>query len=347
MELSATSKIQVAVIGAGHLGRIHAKLLAARNDCKLVAVCDPVPSSRGWIEENLKVPTVPDYMELANSVDAIVVATPTIYHHQVGAWALERGIHTLIEKPIANTVQQAKELGRLASTHGAILQVGHVERFNPVWESLQARIEPKTVRYVESRREGVYTGRSTDIGIVLDLMIHDLDLILSLIDSPLTNIRATGRCVLGQHEDLAIADLEFQNGARAHLRASRISSTAARVMEIQAQREWYELDFSKVSLTATRATETVESGELQADGLDPIERARVKDELFTRWLDRTQTSPPTSNAIQAEHSDFLESIRYGRQPRVSGTAAIRALEVACAITNQITNGNLRILRRAA
>lgn len=347
MDVSPSDKLSLAVVGAGHLGRIHAKLLASRNDCRLVAVCDPIEQSRKWVEENLKVPAFHDPEQIPSRLDGIVIATPTVFHHQVGTWAIQQGIHTLIEKPIAASVQQAKELARLASQHDVRLQVGHVERFNPVWESLRARLEPSSVRYIEARREGVYTGRSTDIGIVLDLMIHDLDLILSVIDSPITSIRATGRCVLGQHEDLAIADLEFQNGARAHLRASRISSAAARVMEIQADREWYELDFSANTLTATRAATAVESGELQADELEPARRAQVKDELFTRWLDRTRISPPAANAIELEHNDFLDSIRRGRQPRVSGASAIRALEVACAITDQIANRQLKVYRRAA
>ena len=347
MDSGPTKKLAVALVGAGHLGRIHAKLLAARSDCHLVGVCDPVAASRTWVQENLGAAVYCDPQEITEPLDAIVIATPTVFHHEVGLWALSRGIHALIEKPIAGSLQQAKELASLAKSNDLRLQVGHVERFNPVWEELQRRLEPSSVRYIESRREGVYTGRSTDIGIVLDLMIHDLDLILSVIDSPVTNIRATGRCVLGRHEDLAIADLEFQNGASAHLRASRISSTAARVMEIQAQRQWYELDFSAGRLTVTQATAEVERGDLQADELEPSLRMKVKDELFTRWLTRNEVSPASANAIEAEHSDFFESIREGREPRVTGLGAIRALEVACAITSQITNSRLRILRPAA
>jgi len=323
MDASPSKNLTVAVVGAGHLGRIHAKLLASRTDCKLLGVCDPVDASRQWVQENLGVPTFRDHLQIDEKIDAIVVATPTVYHHQVGVWALEKGIHTFIEKPIATSVQQAKELVRLAESRNAKLQVGHVERFNPVWEALQERIEPASVQYIESRREGVYTGRSTDIGIVLDLMIHDLDLILSLIDSPVSNIRASGRCVLGEHEDLAIADLEFQNGARAHLRASRISSATARVMEIQSKRQWYDLDFASNTLVCTRVHSEVENGQLRADALEATERAKVKDELFTRWLERTEITPSVGNAIQAEHSDFFESIRSGRVPRVTGSAAIR------------------------
>ena len=347
MDLHTSTKPKLAVIGAGHLGRIHAKLLAARPDCTLVGVCDPIASSREWVEQNLSVASFSDFSELVDQVDAIVLATPTEHHHRVGKWALEQGIHTLIEKPIANRVDQARELHRCATKNQAILQVGHVERFNPVWESMLARIQPSSVHYIESRREGVYTGRSTDIGIVLDLMIHDLDLILSLIDSPITNIRASGRRVLGQHEDLAIADLEFQNGARAHLRASRISSAAERTMEIHADSEWYDLDFATNSWTATRASAAVECGDLQADRLDPTERAKVKDELFGRWLERMEITPQAGNAIAAEHTDFLTSIRTGSQPRVNGLAAIRSLEVACEITDQISQRSLRVVRRAA
>lgn len=347
MDLFPSSTPRVAVIGAGHLGRIHAKLLAARSDCTLVGLCDPIATSRQWVEQNLNVPCFEDFLELEKQVDAIVIATPTQYHHQVGKWALERGVHTFIEKPIANRVDQARELYRCATKNQTVLQVGHVERFNPVWESLLARIQPATIHYIESRREGVYTGRSTDIGIVLDLMIHDLDLILSLIDSPVTNIRATGRRVLGQHEDLAIADVEFQNGARAHLRASRICAAAARTMEIQADSEWYDLDFANNSWTATRASAAVECGDLQADRLNPAERAKVKDELFGRWLDRMQINPQAGNAIESEHRDFFSAIRTGTQPRVNGLAAIKSLEVACEITDQIAQKSMQLLRRAA
>ena len=347
MEAFSSPKLAVAVIGAGHLGRIHAKLLAARTDCDLVGICDPVETSRNWVHENLGTPAFSDPTQITHRLDAVVVATPTIHHHSVGLWALDQGIHTLIEKPIAVTVREAKDLARVAAQQDVRLQVGHVERFNPVWECLQARLEPSSVQYIESRREGVYTGRSTDIGVVLDLMIHDLDLVLSVIDSPITNIRATGRRVLGEHEDLAIADLEFLNGSRAHLRASRISSAPARIMEIQAQQEWYELDFSANCLTATRAAAAVQNGDLHADSLDSAQRSKVKDEMFTRWLDRTQISPTMGNAIQAEHNDFFDSIRRGRQPKVSGTDAIRALEVACAIAQQITRSQFKLHRQAA
>ena len=336
MKLQGARNLRLAVIGTGHLGRIHAKLLAARKDCELVAACDPYQPSRDWVESNLNIPTFANHELLEGQVDAIVVATPTIQHAEVARWALSRGIATLIEKPIASTVAEAIELTQVAREKNTCLQVGHVERFNPVWESLCSRIDRTKIHYFESRREGVYTGRSTDIGIVLDLMIHDLDLVLSLMDCPIASIRATGRRVLGAHEDLAIADIEFQNGARAHLRASRISSSVARTMEIQTENEWFDIDFATGSLTAIKATPEVSTGNLQADRLGPEDRAKVKDELFTRWLDRMKITPESANAIAAEHSDFFHAILTGRQPRVPGTAGLAALQIATEITAQIS-----------
>lgn len=327
--------LRVAVIGAGHLGRIHAKLLAGRDDVRVVAVCDPYAPSRDWIESNLSLPTCEAFSSLEGLIDAAIIATPTTLHAQPATWCLQRGIHCLIEKPIASTLIEAHQLQRLALQSRCCLQIGHVERFNPVWESLLDRVASDRVLHLDARREGVYTGRSTDIGIVLDLMIHDLDLILSLIDSPVQSIRATGRCVLGQHEDFAIADLVFENGVTAHLRASRISPAPVRTMEVHGVDAWHTLDFANSVLTSTCATEAVAAGDLQADTL-PIEaRLAVKDELFSRWLEQTETRPASANAIAGEHTDFVDSILSGRSPRVSGADGVRALEVACAITDQI------------
>jgi predicted dehydrogenase len=335
---STDSKFQplrVGVIGGGHLGRIHAKLLSARSDVQCVAVCDPVEASRQWIESQLSLPTCPSYHELVGKIDAAVIATPTTLHHEHAQWCLEHGVHVLIEKPIAQSVEQADALQSLAQIRQCTLQVGHVERFNPVWTALNERMDRATVRHIESRREGVYTGRSTDIGIVLDLMIHDIDLILSLVPSPIQSIRATGRCVLGAHEDFAIADLVFRNGVTAHLRASRISSSAVRSMEVHCEEEWFVCDFSSNLLTSTCASDAVASGEILADRLPADERARVKDELFSRWLHQSEVRPAACNAIECEHSDFVEAIRMGREPRVSGRDGARALRVACTITEQI------------
>ena len=329
--------VRVAVVGGGHLGRIHAKLLSNRTDTRVVAVCDPYAPSRDWITANLSLPVVEDYKSLLGSIDAVLIATPTTLHFPVAEWCLQNGIHVFIEKPITTTIEEATELNRLGAIHDCTIQVGHVERFNPIWVDVGRQLNKASVRHIESCREGVYTGRSTDIGIVLDLMIHDLDLILSVVSSPLQSIRAHGRCVLGAHEDFAIADLVFRNGTTAHLRASRIAPSASRTMEIHCDEDWYSLDFSKGSYTRTSATEDVANGHLQADNLPIEERLKVKDELFSRWLEQQTVAPESCNAIEREHSDFFEAIVTGRAPRVSGADGARALQVACVITDQIAD----------
>jgi predicted dehydrogenase len=325
----------MAVIGGGHLGRIHAKLLAARADVEFVAVCDPSADARHEVETTLHLPTLADCESLAGLVDAVVIASPTTFHHGIGRWCLDRGIHTLIEKPIACTQREADDLIFCAERNDCCLQVGHIERFNPVWSCAVASLDRDSIQHIDARREGVYTGRSTDIGIVLDLMIHDIDLILSLVPHPMESIRAYGRSVLGEHEDFAIADLVFRNGTTAHLRASRISPTPIRAMEIHGSDAWLGIDFSNARCTLTRPRDAVAARELQADALPPAERVKVKDELFTRWLESSDLSPPAGNALADEHSDFIESISNHRSPKVSGRDGARALQVACEIAEQI------------
>jgi len=346
MDLHPHDPLRVAVVGAGHLGRIHAKLLNSRPDCSVVAVCDPFAPSREWIKENLNLPVVEHYHHLDGAIDAVVIATPTTLHHEVAKWALQRGIATFIEKPIASTVQQAQELEGLASLFQAPLQIGHVERFNPVWKAFRDRVEPESIQRIVARREGVYTGRSTDIGIVMDLMIHDLDLILSVIPSRITDIHATGHRLLGQHEDIAIADILFENGTIAHLRASRVSTSTARCMEVHCKTNpqstpttshpaWFEIDFASNSMTCVENAPGAGPGGLLADSLPPHERANVKDELFTRWIHRNTITPHPGNAIASEHDDFFNAIRTGSEPTVNASAGCYALEIATRITNLI------------
>ncbi|MCU0709394.1 MAG: Gfo/Idh/MocA family oxidoreductase [Pirellula sp.] len=337
MSNPTSSKLRIAVIGGGHLGRIHAKLLASRDDVALVAICDPSEAARQVIESQLGLPTRSDYESLSNQIDAAVVVTPTVLHHRIGRWCLEQGIHTLIEKPIAASPREADDLIHCADQHRCVLQVGHVERFNAVWKAASEAIEPCAILHIDARREGVYTGRSTDIGIVLDLMIHDIDLILSLIQQPVDSIRAMGRSVLGEHEDFAIADLVFRNGTTAHLRASRLSPTPVRAMELHAEDRWVSVNFGASTCSVTRPTEAVASREIQADALPASERLKVKDEMFTRWLEQSELKPVAVNAISEEHTDFIDAIRQERSPIVSGRDGAQALQIACEIAHQISS----------
>jgi predicted dehydrogenase len=336
------AKLRMAVIGGGHLGRIHARLLATREDIEFVAVCDPSSEVRSEIETKLGLPATAEYESLLGKLDAVIISTPTILHHRIGRWALEHKIHALIEKPIACSMREADDLIVSAERHDCRLQIGHIERFNPVWACAREAISPDAIQHIDARREGVYTGRSTDIGVVLDLMIHDIDLILGMVTEPVISIRASGRSVLGEHEDFAIADLVFRSGVTAHLRASRISPAPVRSMEIHGLDSWVSVDFSNSKCTLTQPAPSVASGDLQADTLPIAERLKVKDEMFTRWLQQTELPPSHANAMADEQTDFIQAIRNHRSPLVSGREGARALRVACEITHQIASQSQRI-----
>jgi len=322
------TKPRVAVVGGGHLGRIHAKLLAANPNCEFICVADPDPNSRSLITSQLGLPTILDYKSLAGLIDGVVIATPTFLHHEVGIWCLKNNIHCFIEKPIATNSAEAKDLVNLANRTGLTLQIGHVERFNPVWTATKSLLDSDSIRYIEATREGCYTGRSTGIGIVLDLMIHDLDLILSIVPSSVEQVHAFGWTVLGQHEDMAIAQLVFQNGTMALLRASRVSESMNRCMQICSDSEITKIDFAQGTVTQTHPHDDVLQGKRLADQLPPMERAKVKDTLFSQWLHKTDVKPASANAMALEHEEWLQAIRYGRDVTVPGIMGAQALKVA-------------------
>ena len=227
-----SQRIRLAVIGAGYLGRIHARLAQQVETIELIGVVDPLPEARRLAQEVCQAPILADYHELIGHIDAAVVATPTRFHHRVSLDLLEHGIHLLIEKPLSTTVAEADEVLAAARRQGAIVQVGHIERFNPAWN--QADVVPllRSPKYIDATRTSGYTFRSTDIGVVLDMMIHDLDLVLHFANSPVRQVQALGISVLGDHEDVAKARLEFANGCVANLSASRVSYQPVRQMQV-------------------------------------------------------------------------------------------------------------------
>lgn len=332
---SSISIPRIGVIGGGHLGRIHAKLASANSQCCLVGVADPLESTRAQIESQLNLPTVSDFKQWSGLVDGVIIATPTFLHHEIGQWCLRHNMHVLVEKPIASNSDQAQELVQLAKQMRRTLQVGHVERFNPAWQLATEQIADQSVRYLEATREGVFTGRSTDIGIVMDLMIHDIDLAMSAIPSQIESVHAYGWSVLGEHEDYAVASLEFKNGSIAHLRASRISACTRRCMQLYTDENLVEVDFTNNTVTNTCPLEDVASKTRQADKLDATERSKVKDRLFQDWLSQRKFTPNASNAIESEQIEFFHAIQSGSSVTVTGQQGSRALEVACQILDAI------------
>jgi len=213
--------LRLAVIGAGRLGGFHAQKAAANPDVELVAVVDPVPAARNRVAAECHTRALADYRGLVGAIDAAIVAAPTRLHHRIGMDLAGEGVHLLVEKPLCSRLAEAEELVERAEKQGVVLQVGHVERFNPAFAAAAPYlVEPK---YIEAVRASGFTFRSTDVGVVLDLMIHDIDLVLSLVGSPVQRVEAMGVSVLGGHEDAANARIQFASGCVATLSASRVS----------------------------------------------------------------------------------------------------------------------------
>ena len=318
--------LRTAVIGTGHLGRIHARLAAEAPHIDLVAIVDVAEEARESVAEETGTRAVADYRELLGQIEAAIVATPTIYHHSVVKELLNAGIHVLVEKPITTTVHEADELVELARSKNLKLQVGHVERFNPGLECLAGQLDD--IRYLQAMRASGFTFRSTDIGVVMDLMIHDIDVVLSLVDSPVDEVTAFGVAVMGEHEDIAQAQLSFANGATAQLTASRVNYEPARSMQVFTSTGFANIDFANRAATTVRPTVDLLTRRFNLGSLSADRTAHFRDHLFEELLVKQQHEPAQTNAIAEEHRDFAEAIRADRDVRVTGQAGRDALAVA-------------------
>jgi predicted dehydrogenase len=302
-------KIRVGVVGVGHIGSNHARLYAEIPAADFTAIYDVDLARGNAIAKKYGAAATKSLEAFAGLVDAASVATPTGSHHEVARPLLQKGKHLLIEKPITENPQHATELAELAARYQLVLQVGHVERFNPVLSALEARLTHP--RFIEAHRLSSYPNRSTDIGVVLDLMIHDLEIILHLVRSPVQSIDAVGVPVLSRGEDIANARIRFENGCVANVTSSRISPERMRKIRVFQEDAYLSLDYEKQSGEIYRR----EGGKITRDKV-PIEREEpLKQQLVS----------------------FIECASTGRQPRVSGFQATAALELAVEITKRISN----------
>lgn len=315
------NELKLVVIGGGHLGRIHARLLRDVPHARLVAVIDPDVHVRQELSDQLDVPCLPEITSLLGTFDAAVVAAPTRFHKSIGVPLLERQIPTFIEKPLAPSTAECSALTEAARRNQTWLQVGHIERFNPVVENLpDVLLPPRLVRAV---RQGPYTFRCTDVGVVMDLMIHDIDLVLHWIPAPVQRVTASGFSVLSDHEDIAQAELVFANGAVATLFASRVSPTRQRSLELFGTAGGAYLDLDQRSLRQIQAPTNRPAATPSAEA-----RQHLTQHLFEEVLPVEQTSFAEANPLLAELCDFVASIREHRQPRVGGEPGARAVDIA-------------------
>ena len=320
------TRTKVAVIGCGHLGTIHARLLAARADAELVAVVDPVPASRQRVAEAHGCRALAEPQELVGLVDAVVVAAPTCLHAEVSLPLLSQGLDLMIEKPIAADRREADQIVATADRHGRIVAVGHVERFNPAWRMAVERCG--RVVAVESVRLAPFTFRSLDVGVVLDLMIHDIDLVLSLEPGKLARVESQGLVATGGHEDAVRARLVFSSGLVADLSASRIHPTLSRRVSLWGTQGVVAADFNAKTVEVVAPSPAVKRGDFDAAAVPPADRAALKDRFFADILPRETLVVPDANAIACEHDDFLAAVRSRRPALVPASAGAAALDVA-------------------
>lgn len=319
-----SAPLKVGVVGVGHLGQHHARIYRELPGIQFVGVFDTDPKKTNF----------PTLAALADAADAVSVATPTESHATVARIFLERGKHVLVEKPITRTLPEAEELVALARRHNCVLQVGHVERFNPVLRYLNSVLTE--ARFIEVHRLSPYPARSTDIGVVLDLMIHDLDIILALVKSPLTSVDAVGIPVLSASEDIANARLKFANGCVANITASRVSPERMRKLRIFGNTNngaaYISLDYMRQEgqiyrMASDNARESSLLKKLLA-GKD----ATIVSEFAGKKIVREPVPIERDEPLKLELQSFLDSIRNRRDPLVTGEAAKQALEVAMEIT---------------
>jgi predicted dehydrogenase len=308
------TRLRIGVAGAGHFGRYHALKAAASDRARLAGVYDRDAERAKTVGWEAGAPAM-DFASLLGAVDAMIIAAPAEAHHALAMQALQAGKHVLVEKPITATLAQADEVAALAAERGLVLQVGHLERFSAAFRALEGRVGPPL--YIEATRIAPFKQRGTDVSVILDLMIHDLDLVLALVDSPIESVDAVGAAVASAHEDIANARLRFANGAVATITASRISARTERRMRIFAQDRYLAVDFAARKLTVV--------GPEQGQAIPGVPGFGIQD---VSWDDH--------DSLAAEHAAFVASVLDGAPVLVNAAAGRRALAAALAVGDSMT-----------
>ncbi len=315
------SKLRIGVVGVGYLGKFHAEKYARMPDVELVGVSDTDIAQAREVAGRFNTQAFSSHKDLIDNVDAVSIAVPTEYHHIISKDFLLADVDVLIEKPITTTIEQADELLKLAEKRGCIIQVGHLERFNPAVVALDGVITRP--RFIESHRLSIFKERGLDVSVVLDLMIHDIDIILNFVKSKIRHISAAGIPVITKNIDIANARLEFENGCIANVTASRISMKNERKIRLFQKEGYISVDFANNDITIIR-----QSGE-KTEGLIP--GMSVNQRSFTK-----------ADALDDELKSFVKAISLRRVPEVTGQMGRDALKIALSIMDQIKKTSERL-----
>ena len=307
-------KVRVGVIGVGYLGKFHAEKYARMKNVQLIGVVDVNRDRAEEVAARFDTRAFADYQDLMGRVDAVSIVVPTADHFAVAAECLNHDLDVLIEKPMTATLEQADELIKIAGSRGRIIQIGHLERFNPAVIALKDIVH--NPMFIEAHRLGIFNDRSTDVSVVLDLMIHDIDIIMNVVKSEIKSIHAAGAPVICEHADIANVRLEFGSGCVANVTASRISTKNQRKIRMFQKDAYVSVDFTTRDITIIRRDETI-SGDL------------------IPGMDIRQLSFSESDALKDELASYIQAVSTRQTPVVSGNAGRKALEVALTITDQI------------
>lgn len=312
-------KIKVGVVGAGYFGQFHVEKYLQMEEVELVGVVDSDPSRCKQIATRLPVQTFLHHSELFGKVQSVSIAVPTPSHFPIARDFFLQGVDVLLEKPIASTIEEADELVTLAESNRLILQVGHLERFNGALLAVEERIQ--TPFLINAQRLGPFTGRGAEVDVVLDLMVHDIDIILNLVNSTVKRLDGTGSSLLTPYFDEARAQIEFENGCRANLVASRMSKERSRKTTIHQSDGIWTIDYA--SQRASFSKEVLKAAEGQ-------QTERVVEEIPVRKVD----------LLEEEIRSFLYSVRYRKKAKVSGQDGKKALEIALSLIQKMKEGGV-------
>lgn len=344
---------RMAVIGVGSLGQHHASKLAGFDDVDLVAVVDPGSEQVEAVATKNSTQAMTSIFELPADLDGVVIATPTIYHLETARHFLKQGIATFVEKPLAVNVDEAQQLLDAASRGDAMLQVGHIERFNPAFKLAAERVGKPL--YIRSQRVSPYTFRSTDIGVVHDLMIHDIDLALALTGETPVSVDAFGAVGIGPNEDMAVARLKMPSGCVVDITSSRMAPVAERSLQVWSDTGCVSADLHTREVTSWTASNPfqINPGMVHSIAAATADPRTLKDSVFGEWIETKTVQGDSCDQMSLELRDFVDSITDGTQPAVTGEEALKAMLVAEQVVDSLelwsyqSQGHSTANRRAA
>ena len=316
--------IKVGIVGLGHLGEIHLKLILSSTHFNLIGFYETNQEKSDLISKKYQVKSFKSLEDLSENVQAVIISTPTIHHHEIATFFLKNNIHVFIEKPITTNVKEANELVQLAKDNNLVGQVGHVERFNGAFTEVENLLNPM---FIEAHRLSNYPARGTDVSVILDLMIHDIDIILSIVKSKVSNVSANGTKIISSSPDIANARIEFENGCVANLTASRISLKKMRKMRIFQSDSYVSIDFdkSKSEIVSIVDYDNNDKYAMTIHNSDGVEK-----EIKIKSLENL-----SKNSIIEEHNDFAYAINNKLKPKVTFETGKMALELAFIILRKI------------